>query len=205
MRIKDLSFCGINFSTYSLRIDLPDNYHEPASMWFDNIYMFLQNKFKYMLVGREKSNTGKRHLQCFAMTESPLPENELLKIRHYIKTHLANKTTKQPVSLKKSWSPLGLFTYCQKEGDIKHNMPHALFDHLVTLADFHPDSRPLLLQQCAQRATTLQDLVFLLCQLVNCSQLRIVPRKSEVWRLALAHNLIDFDTFFQEFYAPRTL
>lgn len=125
-------------------------------------------------------------------------------MRYYIKAHFADSSRKQPVSIKKSHSPLGLFHYCQKDGDVHLKMPPELFEHLETLAaaGIRP-TREQVLREAAQKAGSLRDFVRLLLQQVALGALKCVPRKAEVWKLAVRYNLIDFDTFFLEFYSPR--
>lgn len=204
MRIKDISFCGQTLYCYSLRIDIDFNGIPDPPAYFDARYIWIQNHFKYALVAREKSDLGKWHLQCFCAHTYKYDEKELLKMRHYIKAHLATKTTKQPVSLKRSWSPLGLFTYCQKDGDVERIMPNELFYHLEHLAEaYSRPPREQVLHKAASAAGSLKHLVRLLCDQVHLGALKSVPRKAELWRLAFRFSLIDFDTYYEEFYSPR--
>lgn len=216
MRIKDISFCGQTLYCYSLRIDvkvsLAYEYNEdgpcdvigPDWTFFDNAANYIRTHFKYSIIGREISDNGKTHLQCFCCHDVKLGEKTLLNMRHYIKTHIADDSRKQPVSLKKSWSPLGLFTYCQKDGNVKICMPDELYHHLEKLAE--AKSRPpreQVLHSVCQRAQSLKHLVRLLCEQVQLGALHCVPRKTEVWKIALRSGLIDFDTYYAEFYSPR--
>ena len=226
MRITDISFNGSVYYPYQLRIDISCNHWvhyddavgpdvEPVSatsclnthLWcpyFHPVFNYIKATFKYALVAEERSDSGKYHLQCFCLHTRSLDDKELLKIRYYIKAKFADSSRKQPVSIKKSHSPLGLFHYCQKDGEVHLNMPPALFHHLTALAKANcPDTREQVLRKAAQKAASLRDLVRRLLQQVEFGALKCVPRKAVVWRLAVRHKLIDFDTFYAEFYSPR--
>ena len=208
MRIHDISFAGVTLHPYSLRIDIdfdPPYIAIPfPHPYFDKIYNWIRLNFKYSLVAREKSKLGKWHLQCFCLHNRSYENKELLKMRHYIKAHLATQSTKQPVSLKKSFSPVGLFKYCQKDGDIKLMMPDELFKYLEHLAQAGlRRPREQVLHSVAQKACSLKGLVELLVEQVALGALQCVPRKAELWKLALHYHLVTFDTFYEEFYAPR--
>ena len=207
MRIHDISFAGQTLYPYSLRIDTPEyaiGCNDVYAPFFDRAYNYIRLNFKYSLVARETSEAGKPHLQCFCLHHRSYENKELLKMRHYIKAHLANKSTKQPVSLKKSFSPVGLFKYCQKDGDIKLMMPGALFKHLDKLAEAGlRKPREQVLHKAAQQASSLKHFALLLVEQLKLGALSSLPRKSELWKLALRYHVLDFDTFFEEFYAPR--
>jgi len=63
--------------------------------------------------------------------------------------------------------------------------------------------RAKVLQTALQKARSLKGFVRLLCEQVELGALHSVPRKSEVWRLALGKKLISHNMFFEEFYSPR--
>lgn len=209
MRIHDISFAGHTLHPYSLRIDIPTLQGimtDAPPPFFDKAYNWIRLHFKYAIIGYEMSKANKPHLQCFCLHGRSYTDKELLKFRAYIKANIAVKTTKQPVSLKKSFSPLGLFTYCQKDANVKVMMPDALFHHLVTLAQagLRPP-REQVLHTAVKQASSLRNFVRLLLQQVELGALTCVPRKREVWKLAVRFHLIDFDTFYAEFYSPRLI
>jgi len=212
MRIYDISFAGQSLHPYSLRIDLPhpDNttFNFPdmyeTNPFFDEAYNWIRLHFKYAIVAFERSDAGKPHLQCFCLHSRSYTNKELLKFRAHVKAKIATQDTKQPVSIKKSFSPLGLFTYCQKDGNIRILMPDALFKHLVILAEAGiRRPREQVLHTAVKQASSLRNFVRLLLQQVELGALTCVPRKREVWKLAVRFHLIDFDTFYAEFYSPR--
>lgn len=224
MRITDISFNGKTLYPYQLRIDLSCNHwthYDPQEdevlcpapscannhlwcPWFHPVFNWIKYRFKYALVAEEVSSNGKYHLQCFCLHDKKLDDKELLKIRYRLKADFADSSRKQPVSIKKSHTPLGLFHYCQKDGNVHLNMPDELFVYLSKLAAINcPDSREQVLHKAAQQADSLRDFVRLLLQQVEHGPLKCVPRKAVVWKLAVRYKLISFDTYFEEFYSPR--
>ena len=210
MRIHDISFAGQSLHPYSLRIDVPEvnvgNYPDDPDIqpFFNPAYVWMKRHFKYAIAGFERSEKGKPHLQCFCLHTRSYTNKELLKMRAHLKAHIASKSTKQPVSLKKSFSPVGLFKYCQKDDNVKLLMPDELFKYLEHLAQANlRRPREQVLHSACQKATSLRHLVSLLAAQCAADALHSMPRKAELWRLALRFHLITLDTFYEEFYAPR--
>ena len=203
--IRDVSFNSIQYRCYSLRVDIPpESYDVSGHPYFSQFHCFLAATFKYFIVGREKApDSGKPHFQCLCL--HPLPDispSRLLKIRNEIKKRFG-ADTKQPVSLCKSWSPLGLFIYVQKDGALYTNVPPAFMDFLEILSSQFKSSREHILNRCGKEAHSLPHLAHLLCQQVVQRALLNPPRKTEVWKLALQYGLVSSEAYYEEFYAPR--
>ena len=203
--IRDVSFNSITYRCYSLRVDIPpESYDVSGHPYFSEFYCFLAAKFKYFIVGREKApDTGKPHFQCLCLHPAPdFSPSRLLKIRNEIKKRFG-ADTKQPVSLCKSWSPLGLFIYVQKDGSLYTNVPREMMVHLENLSSEYKSTREHVLNRCGKQASSLSHLAHLLCQLVMSRELSSPPRKTEVWKLALQYGLLSPTAYYEEFWAPR--
>ena len=204
--IRDVSFNSVQYSCYSLRVDIPprNSWDTSGNPYFNLFYNFLAAKFKYYIVGREKApDSLKPHFQCLCLHPSPyITASNLLKIRNEIKKRFGAET-KQPVSLCKSWSPLGLFIYVQKDGALYTNMPREMMVHLENLSSEYKSTREHVLNRCGKQASSLNHLSSLLLTALLRRELSSAPRKTEFWKLALQHGLISHQAYYEEFYAPR--
>lgn len=212
-RTKQLTIADVSYCCYSLRIDLKaEDVFDVTSAFVDKLhpfflphFTFLTDMFDYCVCGYELGEkTEKPHLQCFCMVREKLSLTKIANLRRHLKAHVANQNSKQPVSLVQSWSPLGLFTYCQKDDRVKHNMPDSIFNFLRDWADREKvEPRKEVLKKLAKQSKDLQHFFELSFMSLQSGQLLSLPRKRELWQIALQTALISPCTYFAEFYAPR--
>ena len=223
MRIKDLSCVGIKLHCYQLRVDHPA---DPSGRtlnnnpFFNPFFNWLNGYFDYALVGDELAEeTLQPHWQCICFRKTAYGEKDIRDLRYQIKkAEWLDKTRKQPFSLKKSTSPLGLFKYCQKDGTVHTNLPEKLFKDIARLADkYYIKPRNEVLRECAKATVTSKkyycpvgqtpyDLFKLFFQNIYQAfldeRILTMPRKTELWAIALRHNIISSNEYFKEFYSP---
>lgn len=222
MRIKDLSCVGIKLHCYSLRIDHKEDpfngelLNEDA--FFDPFHNWLKAHFDYVLVGDEVAEeTLQPHWQCICFRKTAYSEKEIRALRHKIKTaDWLDKTRKQPFSLKKSTSPLGLFKYCQKDGRVKTNLPETLFKEITRLAQkYYMKPRAEVLRECAKEVIEskmyyssftgpvdlFKSFYEKIYQAFLDERILTMPRKTELWTIALRHGIISSNEFYKEFYS----
>lgn len=212
-RTKQITIADVSYCCYSLRIDLKvddvpaahSTFSGDAHPFFLPHFSFLTEMFDYCVCGFELGEkTEKPHLQCFCMTKEKFSHSKIANLRRHLKAHVANPNAKQPVSLVQSWSPLGLFTYCQKDDRVKHNMPDSIFNFLRDWADREKvEPRKEVLKKLAKQSKDLQHFFELCFMSLQSLQLLSLPRKRELWQIALQSALISPCTYFAEFYAPR--
>ena len=224
MRIKDLSCVGIKLHCYQLRVDHaadPSGLTLSNNPFFNPFFNWLNGYFDYALVGDELAEeTLQPHWQCICFRKTAYGEKEIRDLRYRIKkADWLDKTRKQPFSLKKSTSPLGLFKYCQKDGTVHTNLPEKLFKEIARLAEkYYIKPRAQVLRECAVETATMKELPPFKypCGLFKSFYQRIyqaylderilsMPRKTELWGLALRHGIISSNDYFQEFYASFNL
>lgn len=223
MRIKDLSCVGIKLHCYSLRVDHKEEIfhdtHLHKDPFFDPFHLWLKKHFDYVLVGDEVSDPpcSQPHWQCICFRKTEYREKEIRDLRYKIKTaSWLDNTRKQPFSLRKSTSPLGLFKYCQKDGSVLTNLPEKLFKEIARLAEkYYIKPRAEILNDCAARATAYLalktsyhvDPFKLFCEFIygalQDGVILNMPRKTEVWTYALKHRLINPADYYEEFYKGR--
>ncbi len=224
MRIKDLSCVGIKLHCYSLRIDHKSdifcNELLNVDPFFDPFHIWVKGHFDYVLVGDEIGEGGQPHWQCICFRKTAYGEKEIRELRYKIKTsEWLDKTRKQPFSFKKSTSPLGLFKYCQKDGRVLTNLPEKLFKEIARLAEkYYVKPRAEVLRDCAKATIMSKSIpsIHYPCDLFKSFYQRIylaflderiltMPRKTELWAIALRHKIISSNDYFHEFYSSFQL
>lgn len=216
MRIKDLSCVGIKLHCYQLRIDHAAGKALSQHPFFNPFFNWLNGYFDYSLVGDEIGDGGQPHWQCICFRKTAYGEKEIRDLRYQIKkAEWLDKTRKQPFSLKKSTSPLGLFKYCQKDGSVQTNLPEKLFKDIARLAEkYYIKPRAEVLRECARAAvqsnkycqfTGACDLFKLFFQNIYQAfldeRILTMPRKTELWAVALRHKIVSSNEYFKEFYS----
>lgn len=218
-RIKIITISGEIYFPYQLRVDcsaaafmVRDEFpgdvssnHIRAHYYTSPFYNYLKNNFTYFMVGEEVSENHKPHWQCFLLNDEEIDDKTRVAMRNLIKRRYSSLDTKQPVSLKKSFAPSGLFKYVQKEGHVFYNMPEFILVHLEKMHKKRLQklgSAPYQkVKDIAKKATNFPQFIYDVVNAIKNKSLTKVPRKTIMWKLALQQGLVTREQFVQEFYS----
>ncbi len=196
-KVSQLTYNNKQLYVYSLRIDILDDSTSASE--------YITSEFDYSLIARETSALNKYHLQCIVLHSHNFTDKELNTYRMFIKRTYSDTSHKQPVSFKRSSSPLGLLCYVQKDGDFDINMPDELYQELMGKAQKNKwkDKDQIILEAfranhakpCWAHAT-----VHTLLEAVRTGVLKSMPRKQKFYLLGFQSGAISSAMYMRAFY-----
>lgn len=227
LRIKTYDASGnadyIAHFMYMLRIDISSNFYykfplkkpekggKPRTPSVsDKFIQYLDSNFKYYLLGREKSLSGKDHLQCFVIHDCELKINDKNRIRAYIKKHFAydrKVLNNNPVAFTKAKYPDKLYKYCIKDGNITTNIPIHIIKIIERYAidKIHDNkkNRWLIIREIVRENLSREGMVMRFCSMVKSGQWTTMPTPGQIHLAQLVEGVITPLDYYQLHYEGR--
>lgn len=208
LKIKTYDSSGnvayLNHFMYMLRVDISQNFFvdwntvPPSEKSLGQQFLqYLNNNFKYYLLGREKSPSGKDHLQCFVISDPELELNDKNRIRAYIKKHFSYDRRirgNNPVALTKAKNPDRLYKYCIKDGNIMTNIPTEIIKIIERYAidKIHDNkkNRWVIIREIVREKSSRQAMVESFLKMVKSGQWMTMPTPGQIHLAQLVEGVI---------------